>query len=329
MKAFKNISSLFIATTVAFTAQYSIAASQWDLPLAWPADNFISKAVTEFADEVKTVTNNDVSIITHPGGSLGFKGPDMFSAVRDGLVPIGDMLLNQQTGENPLLGLESLPYLIGSLKELEEFGTYYRPLLNEVYAKNNQKILFTLPWPDQQIFTKDVIETIDDMKNVKIRTFNKSSTEVFDAVGMTSVQLPWGEVVPSLASGAIDAVATSAASAVDGSFWEFLGYIYPTRQSWNTNVISVNLDYWNELSKENQIKIETLAKEFQPKVWASIDEINANDMKKLMDNGMIAGSISDDLRAKFKELASPLREKEIDAMGPSARKVVNAFQAAK
>ncbi|MBD5769580.1 TRAP transporter substrate-binding protein [Marinomonas colpomeniae] len=328
MKSLKNIASLCMATTVAFTAQYSIAATQWDLPLAWPADNFITKAVTEFTDDVKATTNGELDIITHPGGSLGFKGPDMFGAVRDGLVPIGDMLLSQQTGEDPRLGLASLPYLIGSLKELEKFGTFYRPLLDEIYAKNNQKILFTLPWPDQQIFTTEAIETIDDMKNVKIRTFNKSTTEVFEAVGMTPVQLPWGEVVPSLASGAIDAVATSAASAVDGSFWEFLGYIYPTRQSWNTNVVSVNLDYWNDLSKDNQQKIEALAKEFEPKVWASIDGINVSDMKKLTDHGMVAGTISDDLRAKFKELASPLREKEIKLMGPSARKVVDAFQAA-
>ncbi|MDB4837525.1 C4-dicarboxylate ABC transporter substrate-binding protein, partial [Marinomonas sp.] len=145
MKLLSNVASFCIATTVVFTAQNAIAATQWDLPLAWPADNFITKAVTEFTDDVKTVTNNQLEIITHPGGSLGFKGPDMFGAVRDGLVPIGDMLLSQQTGEDARLGLESLPYLIGSLKDLEKFGTFYRPLLNEIYAKNNQKILFTLP----------------------------------------------------------------------------------------------------------------------------------------------------------------------------------------
>jgi len=323
--AIKIISKVTIMTAIIGTSLNVQAATNWDLPLAWPADNYIVKSVDKFSQAAKEATNGELMITLHPGGSLGFKGPEMFSAVRDGLVPIGDMLLNQQSGENPLLGLESLPYLIGSMQELQKFGQSYRPLLNEIYKKGNQKILFTIPWPQQQIFTRKEIVTIDDMAGVKIRTYNKSSTEILEATGMTAVQLPWGEVVPSLAAGAIDAVATSSPSAVDGSFWEFLQYAYPTRQTWNTNIVSVNLDAWNSLSAQDQQAVEVLASELEPQFWQMAVSVDSQQMKTLADNGMTNGQISDELRAELAKRAEPLREAALKKLGEQALRVVEDF----
>ncbi len=322
----KSLLSAAFTASLMLGATSAVAQTSWDLPLAWPADNYIAENEQIFADEVKEATNGDVVITLHPGGSLGFKGPEMFSAVRDGLVPIGDMLLNQQVGENKLLGLESLPYLIGSFDELREFQKPYRPLLDEVFGAANQKVLFTIPWPQQQIFTKKEINTIEDMSGIKIRSYDKSSTEIFKAAGMTPVQLPWGEVIPSLAAGAIDAVATSSPSAIDGAFWEFLGYAYPTRQTWNTNVVSVNLDAWNALTKEQQDQISAIAEELEPKFWAAAQDVDANAMETLADNGMVIGTLSEETRDALRERAAPLREAALNEMGDKAKAVVEEFQ---
>ena len=91
---------------------------------------------------------------------------------------------------------------------------------------------------------------------------------MFNRIGMTSVQLPWGEVVPSLAAGTIDGVTTSASSGVDGKFWEFLKYMYPTNHVWSSNALSVNLDAWKALSQKNRDAIEAVAKRLQPKFWS-------------------------------------------------------------
>src|SRR5690606_30022659 len=289
----KLFGSLAVSATL-FMAGASVAsaATTWDLPLAWPAGNYIVKEVQRFAEEVKKATDGEVVITTHPSGSLGFKGPEMLAAVRDGLVPIGDMLLNQQVGVDPLLGLESLPFLIDDFEGLQAFGKHYRPLLDEVYARYNQKILFRIPWPQQQIFTKKEIRGIEDLQGLKIRSYDKSSTDVFAAVGMNPVQLPWGDVIPSLAAGAIEAVATSSPSAVDGSFWELLKYGYPTRQTWNTNVISVNLDAWNKLDRKHQDAIVEIANRLEPEFWATAQSEDGQKMETLAKNGMVNGTLS-------------------------------------
>jgi TRAP-type C4-dicarboxylate transport system substrate-binding protein len=323
----KMLRSLAVSATLLFTgAGMASAATTWDLPLAWPAGNYIVKEVQRFAEEVKKATNGEVVINTHPSGSLGFKGPEMLAAVRDGLVPIGDMLLNQQVGVDPLLGLESLPFLIDDFEGLRAFGKYYRPLLDEIYAKHNQKILFRIPWPQQQIFTKKEIRSTADLQGLKIRSYDKSSTDVFAAVGMNPVQLPWGDVIPSLAAGAIEAVATSSPSAVDGSFWELLKYGYPTRQTWNTNVISVNLDAWKKLDKKHQDAIVEVANRLEPEFWATAQSEDSQKMEVLAKNGMVNGTLPAELRATLRERSAGIREAAIKNLGAKAKQVVDAFE---
>lgn len=316
---------LGLAAAIALTATPALAETAWDLPLAWPAENYISVNAQRFADEVKTVTGGEVAITIHPGGSLGFKGPEMFSAVRDGLVPIGDMLLQQQTGDNVLLGLQSLPYLMNTYEEQVAFQEFYRPLLEEVFSENNQKLLYTVPWPQQQVYTKKEINSIADFSGIKVRSSDSSATEIFRASGMTPVQLPWGEVIPSLATGAIDAVGTSSPSAVDGSFWEFLTHGYTTRHTWNLNAVSVNLDSWNALSEEHRAAILEIAHRMEPGFWQSAQDADAEKLKVLADHGMVNGDLDDATRKELRERAAPIREAELQKMGPRALAVVEAF----
>ncbi|MDQ2078589.1 TRAP transporter substrate-binding protein [Xanthobacteraceae bacterium Astr-EGSB] len=316
------LSLIATGAVAAGLATSAVAQTKWDLPLVWPDANYIVKDARVFADKVKEATGGSLIITLHPGGSLGFKGPEMLAVVRDGLVPIGDMLLNQQVGEDKLLGIESLPYLIGSFDELESFHKKYNVLLEEIFAKNNQKILFSIPWPQQQIWTKKEIKTIADMKGIKIRSYDKSSTEIFAAAGMNPVQLPWGEVVPSIAAGVIDAVATSAPSAVDGAFWEFLKYGYPTRQTWNTDIVSVNLDAWKKLTDQQRKALVDVATALEPVFWADARKIDDDAMATLTKRGMIIGKIDDAMRKELRDRAAPLRETAAKAMGPRARAYV-------
>ena len=318
--------TLLAGMVLAAGTSAATAATNWDLPLAWPADNYIVKNAQVFADKVIADTNGEVVITLHPSGSLGFKGPEMVSAVRDGLVPVGDMLLNQQVGENALFGIQSLPYLIDSFDELKAFDKMYRPVLDEVFAQNNQKLLYTIPWPQQQVYLKKEINSVGDFSGLKIRSYDKSSTEIFHAAKMMPVQLPWGEVIPSLAAGVIDAVATSSPSAVDGSFWEFLKYGYTTRQTWNTNAVTVNLDSWNALSETERKAIEDAATGLQDQFWQSAADADAANIEKLKEHGIETRDLSAETRAKLKELAAPLRDAALKGMGEKAEGLVKAFQ---
>ena len=53
----------------------------------------------KYAEAVEKATGGDIVINLRPGGALGFKGPEQMRAVRDGLVPMADILTSQQIGD--------------------------------------------------------------------------------------------------------------------------------------------------------------------------------------------------------------------------------------
>ena len=166
----------------------------------------------------------------------------------------------------------------------------------------------------------------DDLKGIKIRTYNKTTTGMFNRIGMTSVQLPWGEVVPSLAAGTIDGVTTSASSGVDGKFWEFLNYMYPTNHVWSSNVVSVNLDAWNALSQKNRDAIEAVAKRLQPKFWEVSKGEDAAKVKILTDNGVKLGTVTPAMMQTMQEKTKPMMQENIDPIGGPAAAIVAAYK---
>src|SRR6185503_17171520 len=157
--------------------QRAFAATSLDLATVWPDGNFHTTNAKRFAEEVGKVTGGDVKINVQAGGSLGFKGPEQLRAVRDGLVPMADILNIQQIGDEPVLGVEGLPFLCGSADDLKVLHKYLRPEYEKIAQKNNQTILYTVPWPTQYLHLKVKAETIDGLKAIKIRVPDKNSQD--------------------------------------------------------------------------------------------------------------------------------------------------------
>ena len=68
-------------------------AETWDMPVAYPANNYHTENAVAFADEVKSCSNGALEITVHPGGSL-FKGGEIKRAVQLGEAQIGERLLS-------------------------------------------------------------------------------------------------------------------------------------------------------------------------------------------------------------------------------------------
>ena len=306
-------------------ASTALAETEWDLPLAWPDGNFHVENARTFAKVVGQVTGGEVTINIHPGGSLGFKGPEMLNAVGDGLVPVGEMLLNQQVGERKILGLETQPYIIEDLDQLALFHRHFRPAIERVAADYNQKVLYVVPWPRQYVYTKVEARGVADLAGIKIRTYNDTTTEMFNRVGMTSVQLPWGEVVPSLAAGTIDAVTTSASSGVDGKFWEFLTHMYPTSHVWSSNMVSVNLDAWNALTDGQRAAIEAAARMLEPVFWQVSRAEDAAKSRILTERGVAMAEVPASMLADMQAATAPMLDEALAELGDEGRAIIDGF----
>ncbi|WP_428664430.1 TRAP transporter substrate-binding protein [Reyranella sp.] len=304
------------------------AQATMKLPLAtvWPDANFHVVNCRRFADEVKKATGGAIEIDVKSGGQLGFKGPECLRAVRDGLVPMADYLDTQQIGDEPFLGLEGIPFLAGSADELKLLYKHLRPEWEKITAKNNQTLLYAVPWPNQYLHLKVKVETVDALKGIKIRVADKGTQELWASAGVAPVVIPWGELLPALSSGAVSGVSTSAVSGVDGKFWEFLKFFHETNQTWASDFVTINNDVWKKIKPEHQKAITDLAKKLEPEFWDSSFAADKDCAKKMIDGGMQLVKPSTAMMAELRKRSAHLMDEFLKKV-PSSQAPVKAFLA--
>lgn len=303
------------------------ASEIWDMAIAYPPGNYQTKSAERFAAEVAKATDGEVTIRVQAGGALGFKGPEMLGTIRDGLVPAGSMLLNQQVGVEPLLGIASLPYLVSSPSEMRLITDIARPAYDQIAAKHRQKILYIMPWPGQNIFAKTEVKGPADFRALKIRTVDRNGSDYFRELNASPAQMPWGEVVPALATGVINSVTTSSSSGVDGQFWDFMGFCHLVNWQSNFDIVTVNLNAWKKLSLAQQKAIEDVATRLEPEFWKAAEQEDADKLKLMADKGMKMVSPDDALRAFMTAKASPTWD-AFAAKVPAARELLDKYRAA-
>ncbi|HJQ58423.1 MAG TPA: TRAP transporter substrate-binding protein [Vineibacter sp.] len=297
-----------------------------DLSTVWPDGNFHTKNCRLFAEQVGKVTGGAVEIVVHSGGSLGYKGPEHLNAVRDGLVPMADVLNIQQVGEAPLLGIEGVPFLVGSPAELKVLQKFARPEFDKIATKYNQTILYTVPWPTQYLHCKVKADKLDGLKGLKIRVPDRQAGDMVNALGMVGVQIPWGETVPALASGAVVGVTTSSVSGVDGKFWEFLKYFYRTNHVWSSQIVTINNDNWKKISADHQKAIRDLAAKLEPEFWNVSVEADASSSKRLIEGGMELIEVPPAMFKEMREKTIGLEQAFVGRAGAVAADIIAQYK---
>lgn len=315
------------ATLVAGTG---LASAETNLRLSdvLPEGNFMVENARTFAEAVSDATEGEVTITVSPAGSLGFKGPDQLGAVRDGLVDMADINISQQVGSNPLFGAEGVPFLVSSMDELKQYHSFLRPEFEKLFEQYNQKLLYMVPSPAQYVYLKKEVETIDDFEGIPVRGADKNTVDIISSIGMDGVVMPWGELLPALASGRVEGVATSATSGVDGRFWEFLGYVYPTNHTWGSNAVTVNMDVWNTISEEDRAAIEKVAADLEPSFWDVSRDSDVQSIETMEAEGMTLVPLSDELMAEIGERATSVQDAFFERV-PAAKPIADAFLTAK
>ena len=315
------IVSVFISAGV--SAAY---AEKWQLSILWPAGNFSTQGVMKFSELVKEHTGGRLNIEVHPGGALGFKGPDMLQALKDGLVPVGEMLLGYVAGTEPLVDVSTMPFLVHGYGEAHVLGLVSGPYMDAIFKKWNQKRLYWQFWPGAGIYTKKPISSLEDLKGLRIRTFNSVSTQWVKNAGGKPVSMPWGDVYMAMSTGAIDALLTSSVSGADGKFWEVMTHFTNLGFTFGYSTVNANLDAWNRLSPEDRVAVLSAAVEMeaiQEKRSISADKAA---MAKLVSHGMKVSAVSPEFQKQCSELAAPIWAEWAKKAGPEAATMLDEFK---
>jgi len=302
------------------------AQTKWDMPTAYPANNFHTENIQQFAADVDKATAGKLKIQVHANASL-FKAPEIKRAVQGGQAQAGEILLVNYENEDPLYAVDGIPFLATSYGESLKLYKASRRTLDERLAKQGMKLLFAVPWPPQGIYTKRTLSNVADMKGLKWRAYSPATAKIAELVGAQPVTVQAAEVSQALATGVIDSYMSSGATGYDSKTYEHIKNWYDTQAWLPKNAIIVNQKAFDALDKPTQAALLKAAAEAETRGWKLSEEKNLWYVDQLKAKGMSIVKPSEQLTADLRKVGNFMLAEWLRKAGDDGRKVIDAYRA--
>ena len=312
------------ATAFALSAGTVQAQTKWDLAAAYPATNFHSENMIQFANEVDKASGGKLKITVHAGASL-FKAPEIKRAVQGGQAQAGEILLANFQNEWALYGADGLPFLADSYDESMKLYKAQKPLLEKKLAEQGMALLYSVAWPPQGIYTKKPINSAADMKGVKWRAYSPATSRIAELIGAQPVTVQAAELSQALATGVVDSTMTSGATGVDSKLYESLKYYYDLQAWLPKNAVLVNKKAFDALDKATQEVVMKAAADAEARGLVASKRVNTESIEKLKANGMQVLQASAQLKADMKKVGETMQKEWLDKAGPEGKLLLDAY----
>ena len=313
------------ALTLALAAGTASAQTRWDLPAAYPASNFHTENITQFAKDVDTATGGKLKITVHANASL-FKAPEIKRAVQGGQAQIGEILLVNFENENPIFGADGIPFLASSFADSKKLYAAQKPALDKVLGAQGMKLLYAVAWPPQGLYVKKELASVADMRGVKWRAYSPATAKMAELIGAQPVTIQAAEVSQAFATGVVDSMMSSGATGYDSKIYESVKYWYDTQAWLPKNAVIVNLKAFNALDAATQAALTKAALEAETRGWKSSAEKNEWYKAELTKKGMKILQPAPKLAADLNQVGTIMLADWEKKAGPDGQALISAYR---
>ncbi len=319
------MAKLAVAALALGLAGAAIAQTKWDLPAAYSPGNFHTENLVQFADDVDKATGGKLKITVHSNASL-FKAPEIKRAVQGAQAQAGEILLVNFENENPLFGVDGVPFLATSYADSMKLYKASRPALEKLLAAQGIKLLYAVPWPPQGIFSKKPINNVTDMKGLKWRAYSPATARIAELVNAQPVTVQAAELSQAMATGVIDSMMTSGSTGFDTKTFEYIKNFYDTQAWLPKNAVIVNQKAFDALDKPTQDALLRAAAEAEARGWKVSDEKTQWYYEQLRKNGMVIHRPSAQLAAGLKKVGDAMLQDWLKKAGADGQAVMDAYR---
>lgn len=256
------LSAAAVATTIAMMppaeAQQRV---RWKMHSAWAQNvSVIGPPGFRMADTIREMSEGKFDIkVFEPGALAG--GNSYYDPVSKGAFEMAYGTPGNNQGKNSAYAFySSWPFGPG----VGEFTAWLKQgggekMVADLYAKDNIKFMFCgMISPESSGWFRKPVNSLEELKGFKMRFFGMGA-KVMQKFGVSTQQIPGGDIYPALELGTIDATEFSMPS-IDRSygFYQIAKYNYfpGWHQQATTNELLINMDKWKSLSKPYQMMVQ-------------------------------------------------------------------------
>jgi len=327
MKRFAKKAAVVLTSMLTLgAASNALAEKRWEMPTPYGDGTHQTQVARSFAEEVTANSNGKLKINIHSGGSL-IKHPEIHRAVKSRQVPIGEVFIGRLGNLDPIYKLDNIPFLATDFDSAEKLYKASRPALEKALAKEKLILLYTSPWPAQDLYTNKAVNSLADLKGMKMRSYSPTTSRLADLMGTTPVNIPFSDVAQAFTTNAIDAMITSPSTGVNGQSWDYISD-FTTVHAWiPKNMVFANKRMFDRLDAETQQVILKAAANAEKKGWELGRKLAVEHTEMLAKNGMTVSEPSAQLISEMEKIGAIMVDEWVKEAGESGRAVLSNFQA--
>ncbi|MDW7554605.1 hypothetical protein D9623_25920 (plasmid) [Azospirillum brasilense] len=305
------------------------AGTNWDYSTEYAPTGISGKMATFFADKVGELTDGKLKITVHYSGGLGFKSQDNYIAIEDGALILADTPFNRMNGIYPIFDMQSLPFLQSTFDDAALLDGILRPFYNNVMEKNNQFVLYTVPWTPQGIWADREVSKVEDLSGLRIRVNDVAAVQTMKGMGADAIQMTWADTLTALSTGSINAVLTSDDTGLSGRLPEAgLKHFAPVGFTLGLEVTHVNREAFEALPKDQQVAVLVAAAQAEAAGWDLARKTAGSNLATMREKGVsVPDSVSPELTSALKKAAEPAITEWKKRFGPQANNLLSLYYA--
>lgn len=301
------------------------AQTTWDMPTGYPENNFHTENIRRFADEVDKKTGGKLKIAVHDNGSL-FKANEIKRAIQKGEADIGEIFISGFSNEDPLFGVDSIPFVATGYPEAWRLWQAARAATEARLAAQGMKLLYAVAWPPQGLYSIRPVRDMGDLVGRKWRVYNPNTQRIAQLAGAQPVVIQASDLPQAMASGAVEVFISSSATGYDSEVWRYAKYYYDIAAWLPKNVVVVSKKAYGMLDRPTRDALLKAAAVAESRGWQESAERDAWYKAQLVRHGMRVEPGPGRLVADFKKIGADLANDWTIQTGAEGRAIIDAYR---
>jgi TRAP-type C4-dicarboxylate transport system substrate-binding protein len=327
----KTTKRLMMAALAALASTAAGAAEvEWKFYTYFAPNDKPTQLHRAFAEDVGKATGGRMKISVFASGELPYKATDVLRVVAQNQVEIGDVAFGFVAGDVPELNALSMPF---SCTSMDKFYDHVAPAVEsrvgEVLARRF-KVASAMQWvmPPQQLWLTRQVDSLDGLKGLKARAWNREQSEMMRLLGGSGVSITPAEVIPALQRRVVDGAFTAAVPALDWKFNEVTPHALMLNLTLAHQAVAVNQAALDRLPADLRQTFLAKAKEWAQRYRAELIKADVDARRILTEKGMRLREMTPEEVEKLREVVKPIWQEWITKNGADGQAMLDAVVAA-
>lgn len=329
----KQFAKSVLAATAALTFAGSALAADYTFKFqsSDPSGDKNFQVQQAWADNVEKMSAGRIEIDLLPAGAV-VKHTETLGAIKMGVLDGHITATEYFSGKDPAFGL--IGNMVGAwsdTRELLQFVNYgggYE-LMTDLYAPYGVKFIGGSTTGVESLVSKVPLDSVEDLKGLKIRAPEGLVAQVFAAAGTAPVNLPGSEVFTGLSKGVIDAADYTVFSTNHKAGMNDIA-VHPVQPGFHSLPlidVSISQKKWDKMPEDLQAIMTTSVRDFAQDITTQLRIADEKAVAEAEANPNITvHNWSAEERKKFRTIAASQWEVYAER-SPNAKKVYDVVTA--